>query len=144
MALLEFKRCPHCGKTTWQEFVPQAPPAPSYWRCRDCGDRRDAARISVGSGAVLNRGRIQTDTVCADVLLVDISRRGVRLRSHDDLPVTVHLGQRVLFNPQLQPFGELAHYHAGIVRWANGDEFGICFERPLDISTDDITRIVKN
>ncbi len=144
MALIEFKRCPHCGKATWQEFVPQAPPADSYWRCRDCGERRDAERISVGSGALLHRGRVQTEEICADVLIVDISRRGARLRSDADLPVRVYLGQRLLFNPQLQPFGELAHYQAGIVRWQNGDEFGICFERALALSSLDITRIVKN
>ncbi|WP_428566752.1 MAG: PilZ domain-containing protein [Solidesulfovibrio sp. DCME] len=144
MALIEFKRCPHCGKPTWQEFIPQAPPALSYWRCRDCGERRDAERISVGNGALLNRGRVQTEEVCADVLIVDISRRGARLRCHEDLPVRVHLGQRLLFNPQLQPFGELARYQAAIVRWLKNDEFGICFERPLAVSHLDITRIVKN
>jgi DNA-directed RNA polymerase subunit RPC12/RpoP len=144
MALLEYKRCSHCGKTTWQEFIPQAPPASSYWRCRDCGDRRDALRISVGNGAELNRGRVQTEEICADVLIVDISRRGARLRCDDDLPVRVSLGQRLLFNPQLQPFGELAHYQSGVVRWIRDNEFGICFERPLAVSPGDITRIVKN
>lgn len=144
MALIEFKRCPQCGKTTWQEFIPQAPPALSYWRCRDCGDRREAVRVSVGNGAQLYRGRVQTEDVCADVLIVDISRRGARLRCHDDLPVRVSMGQRILFNPQLQPFGELAHYQAGFVRWIHGDEFGICFEHSLSLSPSDITRIVKN
>ena len=144
MALIEFKRCPHCGKPTWQEFVPQAPPAVSYWRCRDCGDRRDATRVSVANGALLSRGRVQTEHMCADVLIIDISRRGVRVRCDEDLPITVHLGQRLLFNPQLQPFGELAHYLPGLVRWIRGMEFGICFEQPLSISTSDIMRIVKN
>lgn len=144
MSLIEYKRCPHCGKITWQEFIPQAPPAASYWRCRDCGDRRTAERISVGDAAGLTRGRLQTEAVCADVIIVDISPRGVRLRSDDNLPVHVAMGQRVLFNPQLQPFGALAHYQAGIVRWLHGEEFGICFEHPLPLSNLDIMRIVKN
>ena len=76
MALLEYKRCPHCGKVTWQEFIPQAPPASSYWRCRDCGDRRDALRISVGNGAELNRGRVQTEEICADAAVSVFCRRG--------------------------------------------------------------------
>ncbi|EFL49411.1 type IV pilus assembly PilZ [Solidesulfovibrio fructosivorans JJ]] len=144
MALIEFKRCPHCGKPTWQEFIPQAPPAASYWRCRDCGDRRDAKRIRVGNGALLNHGRLQTEHLCADVLIIDISRRGTRVCCDEDLPITVHMDQRVLFNPQLQPFGELAHYQPGFVRWIRDMEFGICFEHPLSLSTSDITRIVKN
>jgi len=144
MSLIELKRCPHCGKTTWQEFVPQAPPAPSYWRCRDCGDRRDAERVCVGQSALLNRGRVQTEQVCADVLIVDISRRGAKLRCDEDLPVTVRMGERVLFNPQLQPFGELARYQPSIVRWISNGEFGISFEHPLSVSSNDIMRIVKN
>jgi rubredoxin len=144
MALIEFKRCPHCGKTSWQEFVPQAPPAPSYWRCRDCGDRRDAKRISVGQSSLLNHGRIQTDHLCADVLIVDISPRGARLRPDEDMAVTVREGDRLLFNPQLQPFGELARYHPSVVRWVREDEFGIHFERALAMASGDIMRIVKN
>ncbi|EHJ49641.1 type IV pilus assembly PilZ [Solidesulfovibrio carbinoliphilus subsp. oakridgensis] len=144
MALIEFKRCPHCGKTTWQEFVPQAPPAPSYWRCRDCGDRRDARRISVGQSALLNHGRIQTDQLCADVLIVDISPRGAKLRSDEEMPVVVREGERLLFNPQLQPFGELARYHPSIVRWIRDGDFGVHFERPLAMASVDIMRIVKN
>ncbi len=144
MALLEFKRCSHCGKTTWQEFTPQAPPAPSYWRCRDCGDRRDAKRVCCGEGAGLNHGRVQTDRICADVLIVDISPRGARLRPDEDVPVTVYEGERLLFNPQLQPFGELAHYHPCLVRWVRDGEFGVSFEQPLSLAARDIMRIVKN
>lgn len=144
MALIEYRRCPRCGKTTWHEFTPQSPPAASYWRCRDCGERRDAARVSVGFGAQLNRGRVQTEYLCADVFIVDISRLGARVRCDEMLPVAVHMGQRVLFNPRLQPFGELAHYQPGLVRWIREMEFGLCFERPLSLSNADILRIVKN
>lgn len=144
MSLLEFSRCSHCGKVTWQEFVTQIHPGSSYWRCRDCGERRNAARICVGDDATLNPGRIQTSQLCANVLVVDISRLGARLRAEADSPVAVRRGDRLLFNPQLQPFGELAHYHGAIVRWINGTDFGIGFERPLRISEGDMTRIIKH
>ncbi len=144
MSLLELKKCHHCGKHTWQEFVPQAPPGCSFWRCRDCGDRRTAMRVSVGETALLNRGRLQTEHVCADVLILDISPTGARLRCDEDVPVSVRPGEQVLFNPQLQPFGELAHYIPSLVRWSKGLEFGIRFNRSLTLSASDIMRIVKN
>jgi hypothetical protein len=144
MALIEYRHCPHCGKTTWQEFVPQLSSACSYWRCRDCGDRRKAKRISISDSDLLHRGRLQTEMTCADVFIVDISRSGAKLRLDEEMPISLHLDQTVLFNPQLQPFGELAQYIPSLVRWMDGPEFGLLFPRPLTISTGDIMRIVKN
>lgn len=82
--------------------------------------------------------------MCADVLIVDISLHGARLRCQEDMPVAVCEGKRLLFNPQLQPFGELARYHPSIVRWAQDGDFGVHFERPLSMAAADIMRIVKN
>jgi hypothetical protein len=144
MALIEFKGCSHCNKATWQEFVTQSSPAGSYWRCRECGERRDAMRISLSPGCWYTRGRVQIEDVCADVFILNISRTGARLRGYDCHPIQVHMGAHLLFNPKLQPFGELAHFHPGIVRWKKAPEFGICFEEPLPLPACDITRIVKN
>jgi DNA-directed RNA polymerase subunit RPC12/RpoP len=144
MALLEYRNCPRCGHSTWQEFTPLADADSSYWRCRDCGDRRAAKRVRIDETALLHRGRLQTATVCADVLIRDISRDGARLCLDEDMPVELAVDQTVAFNPQLQPFGELAHYIPSVVRWIKGYEFGLLFTRPLAISSGDIRRIVKN
>ncbi|MHC1788612.1 PilZ domain-containing protein [Solidesulfovibrio sp.] len=144
MALIKHRQCPHCGKTTWQEFVPQADSDRSYWLCRDCGDRRMAERVSLGQTALLHRGRVQTRRTCATVLILDISRSGARLHRDEDMPVEIHTDLELLFNPQLQPFGELAQYIPSIVRWIEGETFGLSFLRPLALSPGDILRIVKN
>ena len=144
MALLEYRQCPHCGKTTWQEYVPQVSSANSYWRCRDCGDRRTAKRICVADAALLHRGRLQAEGVCADVLIVDISRTGAKLRLDEETPVALKRDQSVLFNPKLQPFGELAQYIQCVVRWTDGSAFGLVFNQPLTISSSEIMCIVKN
>ena len=144
MALLEHRNCPHCGKAAWQEFVPQADPAASHWRCRDCGERRAAKRVHLGRAAVLHRGRVQTPRVCAAVLIIDISRDGAKLCQDEDMPFTVAADQRLLFNPQLHPTGELAQYLPATVRWTQGAEFGLEFDRPLAVSPGEIRRIVKN
>ncbi len=78
------------------------------------------------------------------MLIVDISRVGARLRWDGEAFVRTRPGERLLFNPQLQPFGELAHYLPGIVRWVKDLEFGLSFEHPLSLSASDIMRIVKN
>lgn len=144
MSLIEFKRCSSCNKPTWQEFVTLASPACSYWRCRECGEHHDAPRINLSPGCWYTRGRVQIEDVCADVFILDISRTGARLRGYDRRPIQVHMGEHLLFNPKLQPFGELAHFHPGIVRWKKDPEFGICFEEPLPLPACDIARIVKN
>lgn len=144
MALIELKKCPHCGHNTWQEFVSLSPPASSYWRCRECGERREAPRVCVGDDAILHRARIQTQITCANVCIVDISRSGARLRFDPDFPLTLAVGDRVLFNAQLQPFGELSHYLPAVVRWEKGKECGIALERPLSMAMADIMCIIKN
>lgn len=144
MALIEHRHCPHCGKSAWHEFVPQADPAGSYWRCRDCGERRTAKRVHLGQAALLHRGRVQTRRTCAAVLIIDISRDGAKLCLDEDMPLVVRVDQPLLFNPLLQPTGELAQYQPAIVRWTQGMEFGLAFERPLALSPGDIRRVVKN
>lgn len=144
MALIEYRQCSHCGKITWQEYVPQVCSDQSYWLCRDCGDRRSAKRICVGDSALLHRGRLQTEGTCADVLIIDISRNGAKLRLDDEMPITIRCDQVVLFNPKLQPFGELAQYIPCLVRWVDGAEFGLLFKRPLALASGDIMHIVKN
>lgn len=144
MALIRNRQCPHCGKTTWQEFVPRADADASYWLCRDCGDRRTAQRVSLGQAALLHRGRLQTARICADVLILDISRTGARLHRDEDMPIDIQAEQELLFNPKLQPFGELAQYIPSVVRWIEGETFGLSFLRPLTLSPGDILRIVKN
>ena len=144
MALLEHRHCPHCGKAAWQEFVPQADPAGSHWRCRDCGERRTATRVSLGRTALLHRGRVQTNRICAPVRIIDISREGARLCQDEDMPFTVAVEQRLLFNPLLHPTGELAQYLSAVVRWIEGIEFGLEFDRPLALPPGEIRHIVKN
>jgi DNA-directed RNA polymerase subunit RPC12/RpoP len=144
MALIEFRHCPCCGRATWQEFIPLADAASSYWRCRDCGDRRMAKRICIGETALLHRGRLQTAVACADVLILDISRDGARLRLAEDAAIRVAPDQALSFNPQLQPFGELAQLIPSIVRWVREPDFGLLFTRPLTLSASEIRRIVKN
>ncbi|MFP5259270.1 MAG: PilZ domain-containing protein [Acidobacteriota bacterium] len=144
MALIEYRRCSHCGKTTWQEFVPQADPTASYWRCRDCGDRRAAKRVCLARNALLHRGRIETGRTCAAVCIIDISPDGARLSLDEDMPVEIRTNQALRFNPQLQPTGELSQYLPAIVRWTRGLEFGLAFARPLSLPSGDIRCIVKN
>lgn len=144
MALIEMKTCPHCGRHAWQEFVPKAAPACSFWRCRECGNRREARRLCLDQSALLPRSRIQTEHLCTDVLLVDIGRMGARLRCPEGRPIPLHPDERVLFNPHLQPFGELSRYTAAIVRWIRSPDFGVRFAHPLSASSSEIMRIVKN
>jgi DNA-directed RNA polymerase subunit RPC12/RpoP len=144
MSLIQYRNCPHCGHGTWQEFVSLLPPAPSYWRCRECGDRRDAKRVSLGDEVLLPVGRIQTERACADVYLVDIGRGGARLRLPSEFPIPLTVGDRLLFNAKLQPFGELSRSLPATVRWRQGTDCGIAFARPLDLSDNDIMRIVKH
>jgi len=144
MALIEMKRCPHCGRNTWQEFVPISPPAPSYWRCRECGERREAPRVCVPDDALLHRGRVQTQTMCMDVCIVNISRGGARLRYDPEVGQTPFIGERLLFNAQLQPFGELSRYRPSTVRWCKNAEFGLAFDHPLSLSVPDIMCIIKH
>jgi len=144
MALLEHRHCPHCGKSAWQEFVPELDPADSHWRCRECGERRSAKRVNLGRAALLHRGRALINRTFAAVLIVDISRDGARLRQDEDMPITVAADQRLLFNPQLHPTGELAQYLPAVVRWTQGLEFGLEFDRPLALSPGEMGRIVKN
>lgn len=143
MALIELKKCPHCGRNTWQEFVPLSPPAASYWRCRECGDHRDAPRVCVPTDALMHRGRVQTQTMCMDVCIVNISRGGARLRYDPGVGAAPAPGDKLLFNAQLQPFGELSRYLPGTVRWSNGTEFGLSFDRPLSLAVADIMCIIK-
>lgn len=143
MALIESRRCPACGRTSWQEYVPQLASASSYWRCRDCGNRRQAERITIEENALLGRSRLQADRLCADVHLVDICRRGVRVRCGQRVLAALSMEQHVLFNPQLQPFGELARFLPGVVRWMKEKECGICFTCPLSLAAADIRCILK-
>lgn len=144
MALLEMKKCAHCGHNTWQEFVPLSPPAPSYWRCRECGERREAARVCLCEHDLLHQGRIQTETACLNVCIVNISQNGACLRLDDDAQLPARTGDQLLFNAQLQPFGELSQYQRATVRWLRGQDFGLHFDRPLSLTSTDLRRIIKN
>ena len=75
---------------------------------------------------------------------MDISRIGARLCCEAECPLPLRVHERVLFNPQMQPYGELSRSIASIVRWIQGLEFGISYERPLSTATNDIKNIVKN
>ena len=83
MPLVELKKCPECGATTWHELVDHGPPAPCYWRCRTCGERRAARRIQLSQDHALHRGHVQKPTSAAQVQILDLSVLGARLRLTD-------------------------------------------------------------
>jgi hypothetical protein len=143
MALIIQKRCAHCGRGTWQEFVAMTPPAPSFWRCRECGERREAPRVMVSENTLLHRGRIQAKAFCAEVSILDIGPGGAKLRLDPDIPNPLSVGERLLFNALLQPFGELSRYLPGAIRWEKGQAFGLAFAHPLSLPADDISCIIK-
>ena len=73
-----------------------------------------------------------------DVCIVNISRGGARLRYDPEVGQTPFIGERLLFNAQLQPFGELSRYRPSTVRWCKNAEFGLAFDHPLSLSVPDI------
>jgi len=144
MPLLELRKCAHCGRNTWQEFNSLPPPARSYWQCRECGEQKEVPPVSCDVTQLLRRARIQTRDACADVHIVQITRKGAHLRLDPDFPIHLQVGDRLLFNAHLQPFGELAHYLPATVRWEKDHDCGITFARPLSLPLGGIMCIIKN
>jgi len=100
--------------------------------------------VCVPDDALLHRGRVQTQTICMDVCIVNISRGGARLRYDPEVGQAPAVGERLLFNAQLQPFGELSRYRPSTVRWSKDTEFGLAFDHPLSLSVPDIMCIIKH
>jgi len=143
MPLVELRKCAECGKTAWHELVDRGPPGPCFWRCRECGDRRTAQRVALSQEHALHRGHVQTQRQAAQVHIVDISVLGARLRFVEEDGFPVAKKDKILFNAGLQPVGPLAEFHMATVRWVDGDDFGIAFQKPLFASACDLSCIVK-
>ena len=143
MPLVELKKCNECGKTGWHELVDHGPPAPCYWRCRECGERRAAKRIQFSEDDALHRGHVQKPTSAAQVQIIDLSVLGARLRLTGEEDFMVQKKDRLLFNAGLQPVGPLGVFHPATVRWVKDDEFGIAFQKPLFASAADLLCMVK-
>lgn len=143
MPLVELKKCPECGATTWHELVDHGPPAPCYWRCRTCGERRAARRIQLSQDHALPRGHVQKPTSAAQVQILDLSVLGARLRLTDEERFAVRPKDRVLFNAGLQPVGPLGVFHEATVRWVRGDEFAVAFDKPLCACAADLLCMIK-
>ena len=143
MPLVELRKCAECGKTAWHELVDRGPPAPCYWRCRACGDRRSAKRVAFCAEDALHRGHVQTQHQAAEVYIVDISVHGARLRFVEDDGFPVAEKDQILFNAGLRPVGPLAEFHMAAVRWVDGGDFGIAFNNPLSASPSDLSCVLK-
>ena len=143
MPLVELRKCAACGKSAWHELVDRGPPAPCFWRCRECGERRSAKRVSFCADDALHRGHVQTRHQAAEVHIIDLSELGARLRFVEakGFPVAEH--DKILFNAGLQPVGPLGEFRMATVRWVEDDEFGIAFEKPLFTSPNDLSCVVK-
>jgi len=143
MPLVKLNKCTACGNTTWHEMVDCGPPGPCSWRCRDCGDRRAAKRVALSDDYALHEGHVQTQTRSAAVRIVDISVLGARLRFADDGGFPLSRSDKILFNAALQPVGPLGVFHLSTVRWVEGNEFGIAFQKPIFASAADLACVVR-
>ena len=144
MPLVELRKCTECGTTAWHELEDRGPPAPCYWRCRECGERRLAKRISLSDDYALHRGHVQTQSQAAAVHIIDISVLGARLRfvAGEGFPV-VHR-DKILFNARLQPVGPLGVFHMATVRWVKNNEFGIAFQEALFACAADLSCCINS
>lgn len=143
MPIIKFDVCPDCGMKTWHEQVCYGTSGQMYWTCRGCGNKRECHRLSIDSGGVGVIGKIQIGMKSHAVVIENISRRGARLRvMNNDCP-SVKPDDIILFNPKLQPFGQLGSYVQAMVRWVSDRDFGILFKNPLFGSDDELVRVIK-
>lgn len=141
MPLVQYTTCSQCDRLTWHEFVDDGV-RDCAWVCRECGDRRTTRRVTLSPQCALHRAKLQTDTLAREVMVLDLSVLGARLEIDDESPMPCR-GDMVLFNPKLQPVGPLGDFHRAKVRWVQGSECGVAFERAIFASASDLRRIVK-
>lgn len=144
MAVVISHKCSACRRQTWHVFEPRLLPGASFWKCRECGNRRFVARSVLDPSALRHRSRVQTEHACFDAFLEDLSGNGAKLRLPDDATASLQTGQHIFVNPQLHPSGPLSRQHPATIRWVSGREFGVSFDTPLPLSDADIPRIIKN
>lgn len=125
------------------EYVSQPGKPTTYWSCRNCGERRNLERVQISQDSSYHACTIQKGKVVHEANLIDISPAGARFRLIERTNIiALHLDDQVLFNPQLTALRELATQLPGVIRWFKRRDYGVKFDTPLTLSSDELRRIL--
>lgn len=128
---------------TMHEFVARLGSPHTYWRCRSCGERRDFKRVVIAKDTSYHACTIQKGRVLHEANLIDISPAGARFRLPELTNVfSLHLDDKVLFNPGLTAIEELAIPRPAVIRWFKRRDYGVKFDTPLDMNSEALRRLL--
>jgi hypothetical protein len=111
---------------------------------QDADDRRRHPRISLKAYGFHHYCAVLFSGSKRSALLIDITPAGARLR-FEEASMPLHSGQEVELLLQLQPLAGITPPDQPVesqVRWTEGREWGVQFQRELDCTVSDLQRLL--
>lgn len=129
---------------TMHEYVVKANSSATFWRCRSCGERRDYERIVISQDASYHTCTILKGKVTHEANLIDISPAGARFRLPELTNVLyLQLEDLVQFNARINQVRGLSEPRPAVVRWFKGRDYGVKFQTPAKVSSEDLRLILR-
>jgi hypothetical protein len=129
---------------TMHEYVVKSNSSATYWRCRTCGERRDVERIVMEHDVSYHPCTIQKGKVVHEANLIDISPGGARFRLPELTNVIfLQFEDLVLFNARIAQIKELTEPRPAVIRWFKGRDYGVKFQTPANVSSEELRRLLR-
>jgi c-di-GMP-binding flagellar brake protein YcgR len=104
-------------------------------------ERRQAVRVRLKAYGFQHQCDIRALNMALKAELIDVSSGGARLRFNDENGID--LSDQCEINLKLTLAGLLQSFIPCEIRWRRGQEFGVQFNEPLELSVGELQRLLE-
>lgn len=105
-------------------------------------ERRKHSRLELKAYGFKHRCRLHSNGSALDLYLIDISPGGARVKMAQPGSRAPEMLAAVVFDTLLNASGARLNGLESTVRWHNGEEFGLRFERELELASSDLQALL--